>query len=128
MTQHTHLEDSELELGDREGRLRGLGLGEGERFLGLPDLLCGVEERLRGGGERFRGPGEGLRSIGDRLRGLGDLFRWAGECFLGLGDRFRGELLRLRSSSFLGDRPLGDLGKEGGTILVTDGTPKIYFQ
>lgn len=100
------------------GRLRGLDLGEGDRFLGLPDLLGGVTERLRGAGERLRGLGEGLRSTGDRLRGLGDrlrglgvLLRWLGECFRGLEDRFRGELLRLRSSSFLGDLPLGDLSE-----------------
>lgn len=71
----TNLEDSESELGDREGRLRVLGLGEGERFLGLPDLLGGLEERLRGGGERLRGLGLGFRSKGERLRGLGDLLR-----------------------------------------------------
>ncbi|MPC50710.1 hypothetical protein E2C01_044539 [Portunus trituberculatus] len=104
-----HHRDSELELGDRVGRLRGLDLGEGDRFLGLPDLLGGEAERLRGTGERLRGLGEGLRSkgerlrgLGDRLRGLGDRLRWDGECLRGLEDRFREEPLRLRSSSFLG--------------------------
>lgn len=100
------------------GRLRGLGLGEGDRFLGLPDLLGGVAERLRGTGERLRGLGVGLRStgerlrgLGDRLRGLGDRLRWDGECLRGLEERFREEPLRLRSSSFLGDLPRGDLSE-----------------
>lgn len=100
------------------GRLRGLDLGEGDRFLGLPDLLGGVAERLRITGERLRGLGVGLRStgerlrgLGDRLRGLGDRLRWDGECLRGLKERFRDEPLRLRSSSFLGDLPLGDLSE-----------------